>query len=421
MGATHAHLPTLTVDNTTLPNQSLWRKFPLIGLVVGIASLAVAFVLGTSEGHGGGHETHTQFYFSYLTSMMFWASIGLGSLFFVLIQHGTRAGWSIVVRRIFENWMATLPIFVLLIVPVIIGAHDLYHWTHLDNPEVANDPLLQHKAPYLNESAFIIRAGIIVLVWTALSLFYYRRSTAQDRTGDVAHTHRMRWWAPLGFVLFAISLTLAALDWMMSLDPHWYSTIFGIYYFAGGLMASGAAVILAALALQKSGVLKDAITTEHFHDLGKWTFAFMVFWAYSAVSQFLLIWYANIPEETLFYGHRLHGGWDVVTIILPLLKFVVPFWFLMSRHVKRNRTLLAIGAGALLLGHYVDMFWLIQPNMAIALGEEHPHFSLHIADLLALVGIGGIILGAFAWLTARAPTAPVGDPRLSESLRFENQ
>jgi hypothetical protein len=414
MGAAHAHLPTLTVENTTLPAQSLWRKFPFIGLGLGVVSLALAFVLGKTG------EKNTQFYFSYLTALMFWASIALGALFFVLIQHGTRAGWSIVVRRIFENWMATLPLFILLVVPVIIGAHDLYHWTHIDNPKVAGDLLLQHKAPYLNEGSFIIRSGIVVIVWSALAMLYYRRSVAQDRTGDPAHSRAMRWWAPLGFVFFAISITVAALDWVMSLDPHWYSTIFGVYYFAGALMSAGAAVILAGLVLQKSGVLRDAITTEHYHDLGKWTFAFMVFWAYGAVSQFLLIWYANIPEETIFYGHRLHGGWEIVTIMLPVLKFIVPFWFLMSRHIKRNRTLLAIGAGVLLLGQYVDMYWLIQPNMAIALDLEHGHFSPHIADVLALVGIGGLVVGAFAWLTGRTPTAPVGDPRLKESLRFEN-
>jgi hypothetical protein len=415
MGASHAHhLPHLTVENTTLPATSLWRKVPVLGVLLGLAGLGGAWALGGSE---DGH--HHQFFFSYLTALVFWASIGLGALFFVLIQHGTRAGWSIVVRRIFENWMATLPLFALLIAPVVfVGTHDLYHWTHQE--VVAGDILLSHKQPYLNEGNFIIRAFAVVAVWTFLATMYYRRSVAQDTTRDVALSHKMRWWAPLGFVLFAVSLTVAALDWVMSLDPHWYSTIFGIYYFAGGLMSAGAAVILAALALQKAGVLKDAITTEHYHDLGKWTFAFMVFWAYSAVSQFLLIWYANIPEETLFYGHRLHGGWEVVTVLLPIVKFFLPFWFLMSRHVKRNRKLLALGAGLLLVGQYVDMFWLVQPNMAIATGAEHGHFHFAASDALAFVGIGGLVVGLFAWLTGRSATAPVGDPRLAESLRFEN-
>lgn len=418
MGAAHGHLPTLTVENTTLPANSLWRKLPAIGVVLGLAGLGGAWALG--ETVNGDKVSHTQFFFSYLTALVFWASIGLGGLFFVLIQHGTRAGWSVVVRRIFENWMATLPLFALLIAPVVLGAHDLYHWTHVDKPEVANDILLSHKAPYLDEGSFLIRSIAIVAVWSFLALMYYRRSVAQDTSRDPELSHSMRRWAPVGFALFAISLTVAALDWIMSLDPHWYSTIFGIYYFAGGLMAAGAASILAAIALQKAGVLKDAITTEHFHDMGKWTFAFMTFWAYSAVSQFLLIWYANIPEETLFYGHRLHGGWEVVTVLLPLVKFLFPFWFLMQRGVKRNRKLLAIGAGILLVGQYVDMFWLVQPNMAIALGQDHGHFHFAPADILAFVGVGGLVVATFAWLTGRAATAPVGDPRLAESLRFEN-
>jgi hypothetical protein len=178
-------------------------------------------------------------------------------------------------------------------------------------------------------------------------------------------------------------------------------------------MASGAAITLSALAIQKSGRLTDAITTEHYHDLGKWTFAFVVFWAYIAVSQFLLIWYANIPEETIWYGHRLEHGWEYVSLFLPIAHFFLPFFFLMSRHIKRKRSLLAIGAAWVLFAHYLDMFWLVQPAL-------HHHFSIHIADLLCLVGLGGITLGCFAWFTAKHPTVPVKDPRLSESLRFEN-
>jgi len=254
----------------------------------------------------------------------------------------------------------------------------------------------------------------VVLVWAGLSFLLRRWSTAQDQTGDVALTHKMRWIAPLGFVFFALSTTIAAIDWMMSLDPHWYSTIFGVYYFAGTVMASGAALTLSAMAVQKSGVLKDAITTEHYHDLGKWTFAFVVFWAYIAVSQFLLIWYANIPEETIWYGHRLEHGWEYLTMFLPIAHFFIPFFFLMSRHIKRRKVLLAVGAAWVLFAHYVDMFWLIQPAV------HKDHFSIHIADLLTLVGLGGIAIGLFAFYTAKSPTAPVKDPRLTESLRFEN-
>lgn len=413
MSATHAEIPHLTVENTTLPPKSLWRKFPILGIALGVVCLGLAFVLGGGEaGHGEeAHASHQQFYVSYLTSFMFWLSLCLGGLFFVIIQHGTRAGWSIVVRRIAENWMAVLPLFALLVVPLFIGQHDLYHWSH-GIPE--DDLMLQRKGAYFDGGFYTARSIIVLVIWIALSMALYRWSTRQDKTGDHALTHKMRWWAPLGIVAFALTVTVAAIDWMMSLDPHWYSTIFGVYYFAGIVMASGAAFTLSAMALQKSGVLDKAISTEHYHDLGKWTFAFIVFWAYIGFSQFFLIWYANIPEETIWYGHRLSHGWEYLSMFLVLAHFVVPFWFLMSRHIKRRRVTLAIGAAWVLFAHYVDMFWLIQPAVHVE------HFSIHLADLLTLVGLGGIVIGAYAWLTARTPTAPINDPRIEESLRFEN-
>ncbi len=415
MSAAHPDVPHLTAENTRLPAGSLWSKFPFIGVGLGVVCLVLAYVLGVSEGHGGhgehGHDTsHQQFFVSYLTSYMFWLSLGLGGLFFVLIQHGTRAGWSIVVRRIAENWMAVLPILGLLVVPVFIGQTEMYHWVH----PAEDDLILQKKAAYFDQGFYTARSIAVVVIWTLLAGALYRWSTRQDKTADVALSHKMRWWAPLGYVAFAITTTIAAIDWMMSLDPHWYSTIFGVYYFAGTVMASGAAITLSAMTIQKTGVLKDAITTEHYHDLGKWTFAFVVFWAYIAISQFLLIWYANIPEETIWYGHRAGHGWEYLTIFLPLAHFFIPFFFLMSRHIKRKRVLLGLGAAWILFAHYVDMFWLIQPAV-----HTH-HFSIHITDLLCLVGLGGIAVGAFAWFTSRSPTTPVNDPRLSESLRFEN-
>lgn len=417
MSASHAELPHLTIENTTLPAASLWRKFPFIGLGIGVVCLALAYILGVDAGHGGEHgaegggESHQQFFLSYLTSFMFWLSICLGGLFFTLIQHATRAGWSIVVRRIAENWMAVLPIFAVLVVPLFIGQHDLYHWSH---GIPASDLMLTRKATYFDGGFYMGRSIFALVLWIVLAVTLYRWSTRQDRTGDTRLSHKMRWWAPLGIVAFGLTTTIAAVDWMMSLDPHWYSTIFGVYYFAGIVMASGAAFILSSMALQKSGVLKDAITTEHYHDLGKWTFAFIVFWTYIGFSQFFLIWYANIPEETVWYGHRMSHGWEYVSIFLALGHFVLPLFFMMSRHIKRKKVTLALGVSWLLIAHYVDIFWLTQP----ALHAEH--FSIHIADLLALVGLGGIVIGAFAWITARGPTAPVRDPRLEESLKFEN-
>lgn len=433
----HGHSHTLTLEETLVPKGNVWRKLPPIFAIIGAGALVLAYVLagdggathgaahaaaeGVADAHAGGGENHSQFFFSYLTSFMFWLSMGVGGLFFTLIHHGTRAGWSTVVRRIAENYMIVLPLFGLLIIPVLLGAHDLFHWTHED--VVANDLVLQSKAGYLDEGFFMIRAVVVIAIWSLLALVLYRWSTRQDTEPEGESkdklTYKMRWIAPLGFVLFTLTITVAALDWMMSLDPHWYSTIFGVYYFAGTVMVIMVAITLSGIALQSSGLIKDAISTEHYHDLGKYAFAFMVFWSYIAFSQFMLIWYANIPEETIWYGHRMEGGWEYVTLILALSHFAIPFFFLMSRHIKRKRVTLVASCIFLLFAHYVDLFWLIQPNMALAQGA-HPHFSFHISDLLCLIGIGGLFLSVYTWRTAAKPVVAIGDPRLEESLAFEN-
>lgn len=401
-----AHAPTVDLSDATVPQGNIWRKLPVALAAVGVVGLGGAFA---TAGEGN------QFWFSYLTALMFWLSFGLGGLFFVLIHHGTRAGWSSVVRRIAENFMITLPLLGLLILPIVFGGMDAlyHHWVHAP----ADDLIVAGKSSYLNTGAFTVRILIYIGVWVAMSVGFYAWSLKQDRTGDPKLAHRMRRLAPVGFVLFGLSITFVAIDLMMSLDPHWYSTIYGVYYFGGTFMTIAAAMILASMALQRAGVVKSAITNEHYHDLGKLGFAFMVFWAYIAFSQFMLMWYANIPEETVWYHHRATGGWEYVSMILFALHFVIPFFFLMSRHIKRRRMTLAAGAVLLLVSHYIDMFWLIQPTMTQHSGST---FAIHIADVLALIGIGGLVLAVFAWRTNAASVVPLKDPRLSESLHFEN-
>jgi len=402
------HANVVDLGDARVPAGSIWKKLPILFAVLGVAGLGLAFALAGENGK--------QFWYSYLTGFMFWLSLGLGGLFFVLIHHGTRAGWSTIVRRIAENYMITLPMLGLLMLPILFGGLDtLYHvWAH---PE-ADDLMVQAKVGFLNADFFTIRGIGYVVIWTGLALFLYRGSLKQDVTGDVKLSHGMRRIAPIGFILFALSLTFAAIDFMMSLDPHWYSTIFGVYYFAGTFMSIAATLALTSMALQKSGLLKSAITTEHYHDLGKFAFAFVAFWAYIAFSQFMLIWYANIPEETVWYHYRTTGGWEYLTLVLAVLHFAVPFIFMMSRHIKRRRITLALGAGLLLFAHYLDMFWLIQPTMLQH--DANPHFAMSLVDLLAFIGIGGLVLAVFTWRTSAAPVAPLKDPRLTESLGFEN-
>ena len=404
-----AHAIAVDLSDAQVPQNSIWKQLPAIFALLGVAGLGLAWVTTGVD--------QKQFWYSYLTAFMFWLSVGLGGLFFVLVHHATRAGWSTVVRRIAENYMVTLPLLGLLMFPIIFlgGLDQLYHvWTHPGPTDI----MVQAKVGFLNADFFTIRAVGYLVVWSGLSLYLYRASRKQDTTGDPKLSHHMRRIAPIGILLFALTLTFAAVDFMMSLDPHWYSTIFGVYYFGGTFMMIAAVMALSAMALQRSGVLKNAITHEHYHDLGKLAFAFMVFWAYIAFSQFMLIWYANIPEETIWYHYRATGGWEVVALVLTILHFAVPFFFLMSRHIKRRNLTLAIGAVILLVAHYVDVFWLIQPTM-----RQHdavPHFSAHIADLLAFIGIGGLVLAVFSWRVSAAPVAPMKDPRLMESLEFEN-
>lgn len=409
MGHAHAHKPT--AQEVTIPSNSGWNKLYKVAGVVGIAGLAATFGIGLSDTH--------QLYYSYLTSYMYWLSIALGCLFFVIIQFASKAGWSVVLRRIAENYAATLPVLAILFIPILLGMHDLFHWTHEE--AVANDPLLQSKAPYLNTTFFIVRAAIYLLVWTGLSMFFVRTSARQDQTGDPKLTYKMQWMSPLGIALFALSITFASFDWIMSLDPHWFSTMFGVYYFSGACLASYAIIAITGLALRKSGATGGAVNTEHLHDVGKFLFGFTIFWAYIAFSQYFLIWYANIPEETLWFEHRQQGGWMSLTYILVVGHFVIPFLFLMPRTIKRNATALGVSAVFLLAVHFVDLYWQIMPTAAGhgAEGGQHgPHFS--ILDLTAFVGIGGVFFAAFGWNLVRKATVPHRDPRQDESLAFQN-
>src|SRR6185295_5494135 len=246
-------------------------------------------------------------------------------------------------RRLAENVTATFPLFALLFVPVVLGMGRLFPWS---SGAAEHEGLLRGTEGFLNPPFFLIRAAVYLLSWIALSLFFLRASRRQDETGDVATTLRLiRISAPALFV-FAITVTFAAVDWIMSLDPHhWYSTIFGVYFFAGSLVAIFAFLAILGAVLRRGGLMTSTLTIEHLHDLGKLLFAFTVFWAYIGFSQYFLIWYGNIPEETTFFRHRLVGSWSAVSFLLAAGHFVVPFFFFMPRTIKRKPALLAAGAG----------------------------------------------------------------------------
>ncbi len=396
----------------TLPATSLWAKLPMIGGVLAVVGLGAT--LGTGMGESGARSM-----FSYLWAFEVFLSIALGGLGFVLIDHITKTAWSGVLRRIAETTAVSLPVFAVLFVPIAtMGFHALYPWSH------ETDAILESKRWFLNTGFWMGRAVVYLVVWSALAFILHSWSVKQDGTEGAARdaiTRRLWKIAPVGLLLWALTLSFGAIDWMMSLQPHWYSTMFGVYFFAASILAFYCFLTLVAMGLQKAGVLTHAITTEHFHDLGKYMFGFTIFWTYIAFSQFILIWYANMPEETVFYMTRLEGGWDKVSYLLPVLHFFVPFLYLVSRQVKRNRVALAAAAAWMLVMHLVDLYWLVLPNFGTH-GEKAQEAVLSLAwtDAAALVGVGGAFFAVFGYFLSKHKVVCINDPRLPESLAHEN-
>lgn len=391
-------------QEVTIPAGHRWARLPAAGAIAAGIGIGASLLLRPGDPR--------QFLYSWLVAFMFFLSLALGALFFVLLHYIANASWSTVVRRLAENVMGTLPLFILLFLPIALGLHGLYVWT--DAETVAQDELLRGKEGYLNSGFFLLRAGVCFAAWSLLAWWFLSRSRRQDESGEPELTERMvRVSAPALFV-FAITVTVAAVDWIMSIDPHWYSTMFGVYYFAGCLVGFFAFMAILTAALRRAGLLGTHVTVEHFHDIGKLLYTFTVFWAYIGFSQYFLIWYANIPEETLWYQHRAEGSWKAVSIALGIGHFAVPYLYLMSRRVKRRTGLLVLGAAWMLLMHLMDLYWLIMPNL-----QHHgPHVSL--LDLTTLVGVGGAFLAVLGLRMRRHALVPLRDPRMAESLSFEN-
>lgn len=372
--------------------------------VVGIGASLVA--LGMDE------ATKSQFYFSWLTAFMVFAAISLGALFFVIIHHLVRATWSATFRRIAENLAMNMPLLAVLFIPVLLGMGYLFHWSH---PEaVAADPILQWKSSYLNVTGFIIRAVFFFSLWTGLAFFFRRNSVKQDATGDPALSFRSRKVAPVATLLFGLSLSFASFDWLMSLDPHWFSTMFGLYIFAGANISLFATLALVGLWMTRNGQLKNTITVGNLHDSGKMMFGFTVFWAYITFSQYFLIWYANIPEETHWFMLRSSNGWENIAGAMLIGHFIVPFWVLMSRHFKRNRVVLGGVAAWMILMQFLDIHFIVMPT----LHHHGPHF--HWLDLTTFIGIGGIFVAGFVYRFKKDAMVAHKDPQLTAAMEYDN-
>ncbi len=400
----------------------------------GLVALVAGLLLATASG------TET-FLRAYLTGFMFTLSLALGALFFVLLQHATRAGWSVVVRRIAEYFTCGFGILAVLSLPIIIAMvlqpdilgiraaiHDIFPWTSElivwgDNTAAhPGDEILQGKSGFLSTPFFVLRMVAYFGIWLWLSHFFLSRSLQQDQSGDPQLSLQMQTRSYPGMILFALSLSFVAIDLLMSLDPHWFSTIFGVYYFGGSALGFFSLLAVTMFWLQSNGRMSQAITVEHYHDVGKLAFAFIVFWAYIAFSQYMLIWYGNLPEETAWLTVRQSPTWAPVSLLLLFGHFVIPFLALISRVPKRGRYGLVAAALWILVMHLCDMIWLVFPH--VNHGGDHAIASFGVLDVIQIVlctlGILGLYLGRVVRASAQGSLLPERDPRLPESLAFHN-
>jgi hypothetical protein len=380
-------------------------------------ALFVVGALLSAAAYFAGDTARVRFGFAYLWGFTFIWTVALGSLFFIALHHLAHAIWSVVVRRVAELLAAPMWLIGLLFVPVLLFAlfNDQFHlFPWLNAAEVEHDLLLQGKTPYLNFTFWTIRAVAFFALWIGFTRFFVGRSLAQDRgEGGEKSTAKMRKLAAPFMLLFAASATFAGIDWLMSLEPHWFSTIFGVYLFAGMVLSSLAAITIITIWLVKSGRLgQGLITRHHLYNLGSLQFVFACFWAYIAFSQYMLIWYANLPEETFYLAHRLEGGWLAVSLTLTFTRFAIPFLALLSRHAKTNPRVLLWVSGLILTSQLVDLYWLIMPELHTA----GPQLSWQeLGPPILMVAL--LVLYCTRFLKRHSPLA-VGDPLLDDSRKF---
>lgn len=373
-----------------------WRaRALLIGLAALIASVAGAFF------------APDQFFRSYLWSYTFYVGLTLGCLALMMLQYLTGGAWGMVIRRLCEAAVRTLPLLAVLFIPIAIGIPRLYVWAH---PEiVAADRILQHKHAYLNIPFFLIRAAVYFAGWMLCGYLLNRWSLEQDRTGSAPAYRRMQRLSGGGLVFYGFSVTFMAVDWVLSINPHWFSTMFGLLFLAGQALSSLAFLITMVILLARYRPFSEVITPRHLHDLGKLLLAFVMIWAYFSFSQFLIIWAGNLPAEIPFYVARMRGGWGAVGLALLLLHFALPFALLLSRDFKRDYRLIRWVALLIIAMRLVDLFWLVAP-------DYRGHFGFSWLDFALPVALGGLWLAFFAWQLPRRPLMPIRDPHLEEAL-----
>jgi len=382
----------------TLP--SSFDRFQKAAFVIGGVALALC-------GLGAVQQGSTQFLQSYLYAYLFWLGLAMGSFAFMMIGHLAGGRWSAMVLRILESAALTIPLMALLIIPLLLKLPKLYIWAQ---PEVLlHDSILQFKQPYLNPQFFILRTICYFLVWIVISRVVIGLSHEQDRTGK-SLSDKIRSICGPGVVLYVLTMSFAAFDWAMSLTPHWFSSIYGVMFMVGQALSTLAFSIIIVAALSHHKPFSEAVSPDRVHDLGKLLFAFVILWTYVSYGQLVIIWSGNLPEETPWYLVRTKHGWEIISVVLIVFHFAVPFFVLLSRHLKRRIEILWNVALWILFMRLIDLFWIIKPVFS-------ENLALHWMDIAAVVGIGGLWLAAFIWQLKRRPSLlPLHDDRLELAM-----
>jgi hypothetical protein len=373
--------------------------------------LAIAALVGLGLSVVGAFVAPRQFSFSWLFAFAVYFTILAGCFFWVVVHHATDAEWSVVVRRQLENLAMLMPLMAVFLIPILLLRHHLYEWMNIAPGQIH---LLDSKRAYLNWNFFLVRSFLYFAFFITAAWLFRRLSIRQDRDGNPAFTLKMRKLAFISLPLFALSLTFGAYDWLLGLEYKWFSTMWGPYIFAGAAGSSMSLLVLVITALRKAGFLKETVTTEHYHVMGKWMLSFTVFWAYIGFSQYMLIWYANIPEETEWFIRRNVESWNTLTLFLVIGRFFIPFAILLMRSPKKKPHRLCLIAGWIIFMQVIDMYIVVLP----VLHGTGVHLS--IWDFMPLLGIGATLAFFYLWIVRKASLFPTRDPRLVESLHTIN-
>ena len=372
------------------------QRTATIAAVVGLVLTGAGFALSGLD----------RFVQAYLIAYTFWLGVALGSLALLMVQHLSGGAWGVVIRRPLEAAVSTIPAMAVLFIPIALGMHSLYEWTH---DGALNDPVIAAKAPYLNTGFFFARAVFYFAIWIGMSQLLLKWSKEQDRTGDPIYADKLAYLSGGGLVAYALTLTFSTTDWLMSTNPHWFSTMWGPLFMVGQGLAALAVAINVLVWLMKSAPMDRVLTADHFHDLGKLLFAFLMLWAYLTFSQFLIVYSANLVEEIPHYIVRSQGGYQFITIALIFLHFIIPYSLLLSRNVKRGITRLRLIAAWLILMRIVDYYWQIAPEFSQTLSPS-------LADLGLPLALGGVFFTLYAMRLKSMPLLPVQDAGLEKAL-----